>query len=263
MVLIRLRYPQGRPDAVKSARVNIDCKQCGRPIAAEDINIERLIAKCQSCNAVFGFAEDVPGRRASSAPRASSGPERGRYRREKVPLPRGFHVEDTGLGLQIVHVWMRPIFIFLVFFCIMWCGFLVLWFSMAMSTDAPLFVLLFPLIHVAVGVALIYFTVAGFVNRTVIDVSGQAVNIRHTPLPWPGAKSIPSHTLDQLYVVQQIRHGSRGRHIYYDLRAVDKQGRQVDVLKHLAQPEQALYLEQAIENRLGIEDRHVPGQIPS
>ena len=234
--------------------MQINCKQCGHEIPAADVNIDALIAKCSVCNAVFGFADDVDKGEASRGRRP---------RRAKVPLPPRFSVNETGRGLQIVHRWWRPMFIFLAFFCVMWFGFLAAWYAMAMATESPVFFLLFPLIHVAIGIGLGYFTLAGFVNRTVIDVNGQALRIRHGPLPWFGNRTIPSDSLDQLYVIRRA-HSARQTHgtqFSYDVRAVNKRGEQLKVLEHLAEPEQALYIEQAVEDRLGIENLPVPGAL--
>ena len=236
--------------------MQLKCKQCGRDIPAEDVNIERLIAKCSACHAVFGFADDVSKTDAVGAP-----PDRRRRRRSKVPLPPRFSVEDTGLALRITHTWWRPLFIFLAFFSIAWCGFLVLWYGVAIGTDAPIFALLFPMIHVAVGIGLLYYTAAGFVNRTYIDVDGREVKITHAPLPWPGSKAIPVHTLDQLYVTEHRSQNRNGVHYSYNLNAIDKSGQKLKLVGALSEPDQALYLEQTIEDRLRIEDRPVPGEL--
>ena len=232
--------------------MKLSCKQCGREIAAKNINMERLIAKCDACNAVFGFADDVPG---------ASAPAKARPKRAKVPLPPGFQVEDTGVGFRIIHRWWRPMFIFLAFFTVFWCGFLLFWYAIAASAEAPIFFFLFPLIHVAVGVGLAYFTLAGFINRTVIDVTGQELAVNHIPLPWFGARSHPVDELKQLYVVERTNSGKHGVRYSYDLCAVSRYGDQLKVLSGLQAVDQALYLEQTIEERLGIEDEAVPGEV--
>ncbi len=237
--------------------MQLSCKQCGADIRAEDINIERLIAKCAECHAVFGFAEDIPG-----AATESTAPRR-RPRRAKVPLPSGFRLEDHGVGLRIVYRWWRPLFIFIAVFTVFWCGFLVFWYGMALATDAPILALVFPLIHVAVGLGLAYYTIAGFLNRTYIDVDGRQIAITHAPLPWPGSKTIPAHSIAQLYVIENRRRSRNGEHFSYDLRAIDKSGQRLKVLSTLPEPDQALYVEQAVEERLGIESRPVPGEYRS
>ena len=229
--------------------MNLSCKACGRQIPAHDINIDRLIAKCEGCNTVFSFADDVDGARRRSPSGARPGADAARLCGRR-----------HGHGLRIVRRWWSPVYLFLAFFCVFWCGFLFFWYGMAFAGDAPLIFFLFPLLHVAVGVGLSYFTLAGFLNRTVIEVDGQSLSVRHTPLPWTGNRKYSSPDIKQLYVQERRKSGENNVRYSYDLLAVDRFGDQLKVLKGLTEPHQALYLEQVIQKRLGIEDYEIPGQ---
>lgn len=237
--------------------MQLRCKRCNAQIHADDIHMGRLIARCRSCHAVFGFADDVEG----AAGAAQGGEGAGPRRQRPVPMPEGLRVEDTGLGLRIVRSWWHPMFIFLLFFCVAWNGFLVFWFQMTASTNAPWIFKLFPIGHVAVGLGLAYFVLAGFLNRTVIEVSDRELEVRHEPLPWPGSRKLPAASLAQLYCQEHRRHGQHGSvHCTYQLHAIDTAGRKQKLLSGMSEADQALYIEQVIEDRLGIEDRAVTGE---
>lgn len=74
----------------------------------------------------------------------------------------------------------------------------------------------------------------------------------------PGSRTLPGRELTQLYG-QEIR-GNKGR-VSYSLFALDKQGRKEKLLSNLDDKDQVLYLEQALERRLGIEDSPVDGEL--
>ena len=69
---------------------------------------------------------------------------------------------------------------------------------MAFQVDAPWIMKVFPIAHVAVGVGLTYYTVAGFVNSTVLRVSEGQLAVRQGPFPWPGNRTLHTSDLDQL-----------------------------------------------------------------
>ncbi len=164
--------------------MQICCKSCDRIIPAADVNIERAIAKCSDCDAVFSFADQLDQRSAI---------ERG-----EVVLPRSMDLQSGRGGLRISRRWFGPQVIFLAFFCLFWDGFLVFWYAMALAgpgpeVDAggpPLMMLVFPLLHVGVGVGLTYYVIAAFLNRTIVRVEAGTLSVTHGPVPWQVNKSL-------------------------------------------------------------------------
>ncbi len=231
--------------------MQLACKQCGRDIPPDDINIDTLVAKCRACNAVFCFAEEV-----GAVPHGES------RTRPKFDPPPGVTVSDWDGKLKIVRRWFSLKVIGLLFFCTIWDGFLVFWYSLAFKEDAPLMMKLFPLLHVMVGVLLTYSVAAGFVNKTLVEVYLDEMKIRHGPLPWPGNRIIPSQEIDQLFTRERIHRTKNGTNYSYELSMMDKGGKQVKLLSNLENPEQALFFEQQIESYLRIKDRAVAGEIP-
>jgi len=218
-------------------------------VPAEDVNIQTSIAKCRACGAVFGFAGQVGGGTfAGSAKRT-------------VDMPPGYTVDMQGVELVITRRWFSPTFIFLLFFCIFWDGFLVFWYINALKPGALLMMKLFPLLHVGVGLGLTYLTAAGFINRTRVRVGPAELNIKHYPLPWPGNRTLQRQEIDQLFCEERVDSGRNGVSYTYTLSVVGPGGKRLRLIKGLASPEDALFLEQKIEGYLGITDRPVAGEM--
>lgn len=225
--------------------VVLDCRRCGAQITAENINLDTALAKCRQCHAVFGFADRLSGTR--SAPPAMD-----------VPLPEGLTMSERADTLRLERRWFRPSLFFQLLFCIGWDAFLVFWYTNV--PDNFLFVV-FPLIHVAVGVGLTYATIAGFLNRTIIEAGARHLAIQHAPLPWRGNRRLPVGELQQLFCEEHVRRSDHGSTASYSLNAVLHNGRKLALVKGLPAADQALFLEHALEKHLGIANRPVPGEL--
>ena len=203
-------------------------------------------------------------------------PETGRSRRdptEKVepepatrlrplrPQPRDVKFTKDGNSLKFSWQWYSCQYIFLAFFCIAWDSFLCFWYGMAISDQGtPWIMIVFPIFHVAVGVGLTYYTLAGFINRSTVRVDRDSFSVRHGPLPWYGSLDIPISDLQQLYT--QEKRGSSDSATTYQLNAVLKNGRKLKLLPNLDSPDVGFFIEQQIENWLNIEDQTVRGEMP-
>ncbi len=196
------------------------CKACNAALQKDDIDFQTGIASCSHCQAVMSFAKEM-GLDPRPAPPAAPPVQPARPWAAK---PRSIQVSNTAMALEFTRRWFNGTFIFLLFFCIFWDGFLIFWYTMRPNTGSgmDLIFFLFPLIHVAVGVALTYYTLAGFVNRTKIRVDDNQLSIRHEPLPWRGTKSLAIREIKQLYCERKITHTKNGTSITYPLNAMLK-----------------------------------------
>ena len=170
-------------------------------------------------------------------------------------------ISHSTFELDITYRWFSPVAFFLVFFCIFWDGFLIFWYSMgSMVEGMTLIFFLFPLIHVAVGIGLTYYTICLFFNRTYINVSQRTLSVRHAPLPWPrGNKEIPVADIQQLYVEEKT--GNKGSK-YHILRTLLKNGEKLTLLGNINAPaESLLELERVVEDYIGIVDAPVIGEM--
>lgn len=230
----------------------IDCPTCGATLRAEDMNAHAMAATCHACHAFVDLralaaaSGDAPGDARTPLP---------------VPMPSGVRVERRGSDLAIVRRWISWRFVFLLFFCVVWNGFLVFWYGMAFAMNAPLVFKVFPLLHVAVGVFLVYTTIAGFLNRTVIRIERDHLTVRHGPLPWRGNRDVSALDLEQLFCTQKLTRNKNGTTVRYGVEASLKDGRHLGLASGLEVREQALFIEQAIEQHLGIQDRRVRSEI--
>jgi hypothetical protein len=229
--------------------MQLTCPYCAHEIPAADINLGRMVAKCASCSAVFGFEDQI-----AAAPV--------RARRLDVPLPKGLIVEHQGYDLAITRRWLSPKFFFLVFFCLCWDGFLCFWYSLALSQRVWVMAL-FALGHAAIGVWLTYYTIAGFLNHTLIRVSASQLDVSHGPLPWPGRKRLDSASIAQIFCKEHISRGKNGTTTTYQVHAATRAGVQERLVESLDSSDQALYLEQEIERFLNIKDAPVVGEMAS
>lgn len=239
----------------------LHCRNCGATIDSRDVHEDLAIAKCRYCNTVMDLARRGQDDDASrpDRPAATARPRE----RPAVPIPERFKVDQQGGKLTIEWRWFNATFIFLLFFCAFWDSFLVIWYLTAMkSGDAPSAVFVFPLIHVTVGLGLTWYTLAGLLNRTRIEVEQGTLRIRHFPLPWPGNRELSVGDLSQLFCDESVHRNKNSTTYTYNLNAMLRSGgRKLKLIGRLEKPELALYLEQKLESHLGIRDVPVQGEL--
>jgi len=243
--------------------MDLQCRRCHKPIAADGINIQQMIAKCQHCNAVFTFNN------AEAQSEAAANAATERKQRGAIPVPARWAMRHEGSALIFSNRWFRPVFIFLAVFCTVWDSFLFLWYSLAFgegTVSASAFsviFMVFPLLHVAVGLGLTYYTIAGFINTTTITVDRGRLIIRHFPLPWLYGGAIATNEIDQIYCKESVQTNKGTAWYRYAVSVLLKNGRERKLIANLDAPEEALYLEAEIEKFLGITDRAVAGEYKS
>jgi hypothetical protein len=251
----------------------VTCAFCGATVPADNVNLDRMLAKCGRCNAVFGIGPQLAGAGAgASAAMGGVSPGDARSRR-LVAMPTAIRVlvdgveqtpatyRDAGTSFPNIVIerrWFGRGLFFALFFCLFWDSSLVLWYAKLLrGGPGAIGLAFFPLLHVAAGVFLTYSTICGFFNRTRIAVQNGILSIRHGPFPWPGNQTISVAELHQLFCEEIVgRRGGRE----YRLCALLKTGRKAPLLRGLAEADQALFIEQALESRLGIVDVPVAGE---
>jgi len=180
----------------------------------------------------------------------------------KAPIPERVVVEHSPNGLVLSYSWFSWTYIALAVFALFWDGFLVFWYSVAFSQDAPWIMFVFPLLHVSVGVGLTYSALAGFYNKTTITVGMGQLSIKHTPFPWPGSRIMPASDITQLYSEERVTRSNNVPHTTYQLSAISSQNKKIKLLSGLNTPDEVRFFEHQIEEQLGIQDRPVEGEMP-
>jgi hypothetical protein len=183
---------------------------------------------------------------------------------DRMPMPMTYRMpaeSSKGRDFLITRRWFGAQYLFMLAFCIGWDAFLVFWYMNAAMTGS-LLMSIFPIAHVAVGIALSYTTLAGLLNRTTIAVRQGQLSIRHGPLPWLGNIDISAQDIKQLFCEQKLRatKSAESPQIAYTVSAVLASGEKKVLLRGLPEADQALFIEQEIETRLGIVDEPVGGQ---
>lgn len=234
--------------------MQLSCKSCGKAIPAQDVNIDKAIAKCRACHAVFSFLDQVGDGRVGPRP--------------PVEMPKRFRVENWGPELSITRPWYTHAVWFFLVFCIFWDGFLVVWYSIGIGAmlageggGMAWIMLVFPVLHVAVGLGLTYAVICMFLNKTVIKVSMGELTVRSGPVPCGGNHQIRTSDLKQLYCTETIYHTKNGCNTTYNVLALTQTGDKIKLLTGLDQLDQGLFIEQQIEQHLRIPDERMPEEV--
>ncbi len=181
--------------------------------------------------------------------------------RPAVAKPKSFEVERFPGGLVISRKWFHPTIIFLTFFCLFWNGFMAVWFSIAFKQKLYIMAL-FGTLHGAVGLGLLYTVLAGYFNKTFININPGSLTVMHRPLPWFGQKRLVKGDLKQFYSQEKTVHGEHGPTHTYSVQVLTRKGQVIELVGALLSQEEALFIEQEIEKYLKIDDEPVRGEVP-
>jgi len=166
-------------------------------------------------------------------------------------------------GLSIKIDWFTPAVYFLLPFTLFWNGIIFfflekLWFS----PGVPFLMKFAPILHLLVGLGLIYTVASIFLNKTYVDVYDGMLNIHHDPIPhYRSKKSIELDSLDQLYVKEKIKKTKNGVKHTYELRAILSDREDIKLLNVIGLESQDLFrLEKELEEYIGMVDKPVSGE---
>lgn len=223
----------------------LNCSSCGAKIAVSEQDASYT---CQFCGTVHVLTPQSPVSDAPTTPRPA------------IEQPADVYLEQEGGAIRLVRRWFHKGLIPLAVFCFFWDGFLFFWYWMALRANASVEMLLGPIVHVIVGIALTYGLFAGLLNRTEITFDRQQLSVWHGPLPWWGNRSLPLGEIRQLYTKES--NVKKNRRPTYHLFYAGRDGRSKKLLSGLDSLDIALFIEQQLEAWLNIPDQSVPGEIP-
>lgn len=238
-------------NSMSAELLQLNCPQCG---GQSSFGPEEQKVECRFC----GHTSLLVPKLNAAPPPAENSETRTRTIWSK---PDQVKFSYEGGRVNLSYRWFHPAILGLLFFCVFWDGFLLLWygavFNMSDNNSMSMIAILFPLGHVSVGVALTYFVVASFLNSTHISLDSETFTIQHTPLPWPGNRSVARTDVVQFFVSE--KRGSKGG-VSYQLNAQLRSGTRVKIAGGLMNPELGFYLEQQLEKWGKIPDRPVAGE---
>lgn len=230
----------------------MNCPQCGHALSRADV-VGSEVA-CSTCGArtpaaALLFPERPPTFRPEGAPPGIE------VLRSVLPGRRSGGYRDAArqpAELLLRWRWFKPVVLFLILFCIVWDGVLLLWYGAASFLPGPVgfFLMCFPLLHVAAGVAITYFTLASLLNRTTIHLRDGELMVRHGPLPWRGGGRYAAEAIRGVRVRMQVQpQRRRQQRTSFELVA-DLDDRSVPLVKGLASRDKADYLADALRAHL-------------
>jgi hypothetical protein len=173
----------------------------------------------------------------------------------EIGIPDNIKVSKDFQHLHIAIKWFGFKFIVLTLIAVVWDTSLINWYSMGSSPFYPC--ILFPFFHIAVGVGLTYYTLAGYLNKTYIDVDFNSITVQYKPLPLWGNKKVSTQTIEQLHYEWDDFWGipnNRSGYHFYAVSATTKERRVTKLVRGLDNSEQALFIKQEIEKFLNIDE---------
>jgi hypothetical protein len=235
--------------------VTLTCPSCGAKISVAEDSGRFRCDYCGNEHILKISAEPVPGAEKKIRP--------------QLPTPSAVKIEKEGEVTRLVQRWFSGKYVAMLIFVIPWDAFLCFWYSMAfgaggmgMGGDLPWIFFVFPIGHLAVGISLTYSVLAGFLNRTVVELTREELTVWFEPLPWLGEKAIKTAEIQQFYCKEKVTHGKKGSVRYqYELHAVTHDNRQIKLLSNIESDDVALFFEQQLEKLMLISDRPVVGEL--
>ena len=107
----------------------------------------------------------------------------------------------------------------------------------------------------------LYAVVAHIINRIRIRISKANISVSEGPLPFSRRQFYRASDIRQLYTKKRIMNSHfPASDATYDLRIILKDRRDKALVLGFTEQEECSYVEDLIENFLGIEDRHIRGQ---
>jgi hypothetical protein len=249
---------RGSPDR-GSGSIQLFCPTCGTLLSPDDVAIDRALATCRACNSVTSvdpFGSQGVGTPATPAPM--------RRNRQAIPRPRHFSIRDDGRGLRIRFCWIWRKFVSPAGMCLAWNSFLIGYYWSALRTPEVRmmwFAVIWCIPHVAIGLLLVYGTLAGLLNRTVIKLTSEFLTVWHGPVPWWGNQRLPVNELERFACHKDTASGKDGGSRFFSVHARRKGGGTVELVTDLDNPAQALFIKQELERWLKINGHGVGREI--
>jgi hypothetical protein len=232
------------------------CRDCGKPIDSDDVNIALAIAKCASCGSVFHFAEQIGAASAVTAAKPT------------VATPNGVRIENWGSELTLSYRWYTHAVWMLVVFCLVWDGFLIGWYTALAHTfksghygTGEIIALVFPVFHILIGLGLTYACLTSFFNNTIIKASHGELSVWHGPLPCHKSVRLVANDVRQIFCTRREHRGRNTTSITYDVVALLYDGAGETLVQNLSDYARARYIEQELEKHLSIVDERMPAEV--
>lgn len=227
--------------------LRLECPECKAKIKYKDINVNKALAKCDSCHTVHSFEK----KEASAT-----------QQKTFVALPEGIRAYDMPDAVDFEVSWKKSSksLWFFTAFAIFWNTIVGIFVIIGFATG-EMTVLAFIAFHIIVGLGVAYYVLALFFNTSYIGINRYDLTVEHSPIPFPFFKSyeISVQDIEQLHIERYVASKTNGRPDYAFSVFVKTRNKvkPIKLMKGLKTAEQGRYIEQEIESFLGIEDEKV------
>ena len=228
----------------------ITCPSCATDVSAANLNIQTNIAKCTSCNGIFSFSNHVEKlslqNKISQEILQPEGVEINRFRDEL-----DIAIEQPVSALEIIALTLLPFVLFAIT-------------SVFVKSVAPTVVAKLGLLIVWIS-SIIGVIVYSFIRKRHninVHIDDQNLFIERRPRKFISDKVYAIQDVDQIYTksVSSSATGKKGFGVFMIFNS-NKGQKHIELLKFVSNRSKAKYIEQEIENHLGIPDRRVPDEV--
>lgn len=176
-----------------------------------------------------------------------------------INIPKNMQLKEKANSLEFEYNWYKPKYVATLIAAPLFSFFLIK--SNFISGDfdqftIPVFVLL------AFASIVMYYSLVKILNTTNILVTHDELDVTHNPLPFAKNLKLKKEDFTQLYVTQ---HRIGNRHTLYSttyqINVILTSEEVITLVKGLHTPEQGRFIENKIEDFLGITDIHVEGEL--
>lgn len=216
----------------------ICCPSCQEDIGAENLNLQKSVAKCGNCNVIFSIEEELKSVKTKDEMRQEI------FRPEGIDL--FFYKDDLDITIQ-QHI--QGLDAYGIFFF----PFIAILSTLAFfSKGIPMII---PAVFVLGSFYFIYRAFNYSKYKTYIDINDKFLNIKSRPKNFKKDRSFEAQEIDQLYL-KKSADGMDYITIYMIVNGLE--GQKHEKLLTVNTLSKAKYLEQEIEKYLNIEERKVP-----
>ncbi|MEQ8456222.1 MAG: hypothetical protein RLO52_18330 [Sandaracinaceae bacterium] len=232
--------------------MRVSCESCGAAVPAEDVNLERMVAKCRSCQAVFEVR--APSKAPAERPIVSAGrvPD-GVEVSEGAADPSAYREAGAAPPLVLTRRWLHAGHKIAMGLALLLLVITLVVFAVGVARG-DLVLMLLPVVFLFIAAAMLGYGALGLLNTTRLSVAGGQLKVEHGPLPAFGAPvaALSLGSVRAIEVRKQRRVSGESSGVYYLYRVVAQlhDGREVDLLRGLRAHEQARFFQQRLAQRL-------------
>jgi hypothetical protein len=227
------------------------CSHCGWGLEEKNCSIELGLAHCPRCKLVTHL--DLGS--SSSAAVALERLPPAWWRQQPVERPSAFQVERHQGGLSLRWSWRTGQSGLSLLGCLVGDGAMLIAAHAVLNSGASPGEKALGLTLLVVGAWVSNYPVwVRLLNATRIEVGQGQLRVNHGPLPWKHALDLRPGDFEQFFVQARSTPGA-DKVVRYELCGLDRLGRTHVLLDDFETPSPALYLEQELEEYLGIAQR--------